>query len=580
MAYVVPSGTIQLMRGVRLDNRYAHTIYFADTTAQYNWFTNKVAYTYNNQYYTRQNANTIRLKVPCDTVADCTYLRFQNRPNGKWYYAFINYVNYINENVTEIIFEIDVMQTWFFQTGHDLKPCYVDREHVSADTFGVYHAPDSPRTEEYVYRKIADTSSEDYPNGLFNQMALIWVTTEEPDPDFIYNNNSFTGCRYHIDSNEANNSDPSYAAGTIALIKTGLGGSWDKNVQSADMVDFYAFPYAFCDSDVANNVHQVAFAMPTTFTYSDNSTYTPKNKKLLSSPYCMLYATDFKGESSMYLWENFIDPTMINFTLRGNMLAGGSIIVYPNSYAGLQNAFDAGFLINDFPKRSFNYDAYEAWVAGGGLTRWQNKSDLVGLQGIARISETVGDVFGIVKQGANTSMAIGAAAATGGVATPLAVREAAGLTQDIANTVGKGINRYVEQKEAQNNLAYEFNDAKYAPNIVMGQDTPDIVTSHRILDVNFMAFFPRKDEAIRIDDFFSTYGYSIKEVKTPVMTGRKHWNFLKTKGCVVGGNMPSSSRQAICDIIDGGIFFWKDGDELGNFRVEVTNGSINNPILT
>ena len=106
MAYVVPSGVIQLFRGINLDNRYMHTIYFASETAQNTWFTSKVAYTYSAQMYTRHNGNTIKLKVPNDTVADCTYLRFQNRPNGMWYYAFIITTNYINENVTEIIFEV------------------------------------------------------------------------------------------------------------------------------------------------------------------------------------------------------------------------------------------------------------------------------------------------------------------------------------------------------------------------------------------------------------------------------------------------------------------------------------------
>ena len=134
-------------------------------------------------------------------------------------------------------------------------------------------------------------------------------------------------------------------------------------------------------------------------------------------------------------------------------------------------------------------------------------------------------------------------------------------------------------QEAKNKISYEFKDAHYAPNIVFGEMSTDIATSHRILDVNFIAMYPKKDEAIRIDDFFSTYGYSIKEVKTPTLTGRKHWNFLKTKGAVIGGDMPSTSRAAIADIIDGGIFFWKDGDEIGNFRVEITDGSINNPIV-
>jgi hypothetical protein len=60
--------------------------------------------------YTRHNNNTIKLKVKSDVIANCTYLRFQNGLGGKWYYAFINAINYINENTTEVVFEIDVVQ--------------------------------------------------------------------------------------------------------------------------------------------------------------------------------------------------------------------------------------------------------------------------------------------------------------------------------------------------------------------------------------------------------------------------------------------------------------------------------------
>ena len=89
----------------------------------------------------------------------------------------------------------------------------------------------------------------------------------------------------------------------------------------------------------------------------------------------------------------------------------------------------------------------------------------------------------------------------------------------------------------------------------------------------------RDDEAKRIDDFFSVYGYAINKVVTPNLSNRKHWNFIKTKNAQISGNMPASSKAALAKIFDGGIFFWRNGDEVGNFNVETSNGSIDNPIL-
>ena len=41
MAYVQPTGVIQLFKGIALDNRYMHTIYFGSEALQDAWFTNK-----------------------------------------------------------------------------------------------------------------------------------------------------------------------------------------------------------------------------------------------------------------------------------------------------------------------------------------------------------------------------------------------------------------------------------------------------------------------------------------------------------------------------------------------------------
>ena len=58
-----------------------------------------------------------------------------------------------------------------------------------------------------------------------------------------------------------------------------------------------------------------------------------------------------------------------------------------------------------------------------------------------------------------------------------------------------------------------------------------------------------------------------------------YWNFVQTENCVIAGDMPSSSKDAIARIFDGGITFWHNGDNVGNYGISVTNGSINNPII-
>ena len=84
----------------------------------------------------------------------------------------------------------------------------------------------------------------------------------------------------------------------------------------------------------------------------------------------------------------------------------------------------------------------------------------------------------------------------------------------------------------------------------------------------------------RLDDFLSCYGYAVNRVKQPNLTGRQYWNFVQTENAVIAGDMPASSKEAIGRIFDGGITFWHDGDQVGNYTQSVSQGSINNPIVT
>lgn len=137
------------MKGVPLDNTYSDTIYFANATDQYNYFStltgNKV---FNQQTYQRVNKGTLRLQVLADEIYDYDYLMFRNTSYGsKWFYAFINKVNYINDTTTEVEYELDVIQSWMFEAV--LEPSYVEREHTSSDVIGEHLETEPVKLGEY-----------------------------------------------------------------------------------------------------------------------------------------------------------------------------------------------------------------------------------------------------------------------------------------------------------------------------------------------------------------------------------------------------------------------------------------------
>lgn len=135
--YIQPNSTIYIYHGIPLDNTYTDTIYFSTEQAQQNFFLsdryNHILFT--QQSYVRQNKNRVRLDIPYDSIYNYNYMSFRNTAYGtKWFYAFITDITYINNNCTEIEFEIDVMQTWLFEVT--LDPCLVEREHTATDVPG------------------------------------------------------------------------------------------------------------------------------------------------------------------------------------------------------------------------------------------------------------------------------------------------------------------------------------------------------------------------------------------------------------------------------------------------------------
>lgn len=575
MAYVQPNSVIQLFRGINLDNRYMHTIYFANESAQNSWFTGKVYKTYQGQSYTRYTRNQIKIKDDATSLLDCTYMRFMNdRSVDKWFYAFINAVEYINENTALVTYEIDVMQTWFIQNG-SVRPCMVLREHVTDDTFTHNLEIEPIGSDCYDADEIYKFTNE------FSEYSIIAQTTGATGTDQHMVQGLFSGCKYYT-----HDADTAGDGNTIFSDIQNAIGSWSLQQQEEDVVDLYTVP-SFCAG--ANTGHLstgVNITIPNSF---DN--YTPKNKKLFMYPYSYILLSTHMGDTGIYRWEYFAGTTgsPCQFDVDGTMLGGGEIRCYPRAYNGQDKNVDSGVVMNNFPKNTANYDAYQAWIAGGGSVRLDNQRLVSSFKGAGGIMSAVSSLLSATHPSVNSvdiSENVDYAGYVG--STPIASQaqrtyqsvgqrgtSLGGITGAVAGATS-GIGNLIE---AKNNLQYQFNDAHYHPNIVVGKPTCSLPVSVRDANLYFYNCHVRDDEAKRIDDFFSCYGYAVNKVKSPNLTGRAYWNFVMTKDCVIAGNMPSSSKEAIGRIFDSGITFWHNGDNVGNYGISVSDGSINNPIV-
>lgn len=546
MAYVTPNSTLQLFKGINLDNRYLHTIYFASESAQNTWFSSKVYRTFNELMYRRYESNAVKLEADATSLLGVTYLRFKNsRASSKWFYAFVTGIDYINENTTAVYYEIDVMQTWFIQNG-SINPCMVLREHVNNDTFGIELEHEPVGSDVYDCDLLAQ-----YGDNYFSNYSVYLNTTGEPTDGDMYQNGLFNGTQYtRLPCNNSSNAD------SIKLYLSSLLGSWDAGAQQQDVIDMYTAP-SFLGQSYAIQPIPKQFNRPTAY---DN--YIPKNNKLFMYPYSYLVCTTHNGSGEAYKWEYF-DGTEIDFRMMGSYIGGGQIICYPRAYNGQLDNLDCKVIMSDFPKNPFVYDAYQAWVASGGKTRYENDWDITVARGASAVLKDYANVVGSATFNPNMDeKSIGIGIGTG-------------LVKNVASAVGT----MASIQEAQNKVIYQFKDANYVPNIPVGASMPNVMVGARMLDFYFYHCHVRDDEAKRIDDFFSCYGYSINKVKAPNLTGRQYWNFVQTQNAVISGDIPASSKDAIGRIFDGGITFWHNGDQVGNYSQSVSQGSINNPIV-
>lgn len=148
--YIQPETNIRILRNVPLDTTYEHTIYFGSKSAQYNYFAGLAKYNLTNYTYQRVKRGVCRVGIKADNLYDCNYMMFQNKSYGdKWFYAYITSVEFVNNECTEISFELDVIQTWFFDCEPDY--CFVEREHSVTDKIGENIVPENVDCGEYVY---------------------------------------------------------------------------------------------------------------------------------------------------------------------------------------------------------------------------------------------------------------------------------------------------------------------------------------------------------------------------------------------------------------------------------------------
>ena len=603
---------VQLMENVPVTPNYEHTIKFPGLTAQTTYFNSKIRTSCNFNFlsYQRHNSGVIRVQVGMDILDKVNYMRFINFDHEeKYFYAFVTGMNYINDNCTEITYNVDVMQTWLFE--HGFNPCYVEREHASSDELGDNLVPEGLDTGDYITQFIEPIDSwESYDvNGqAISNSGYVVIASQSP-------------------SGLQGASTPMSAVPTTLYVQKAVTQSQLNNILNA----FVSGATSNLDPIIAVNMYPASlhggtlsgadgYCVDTTFTLTQDQgigvgpfkapdatrgvmkTYSPKNKKLLTYPYNFMVFESPDGSCIELKYENFRDiSSHIQFKRFMSFFPNVETMMVPLGYetqgAIVTNNTNAGDLFatlgnfkcaltsNAYPVVGVGSDAFSAWwaqnkysmpVVNASLnavsdSKTAPKNDYSNLspfwQKVARGSDRVVEAITSFAKNTFTEPSAALQVLGGGVKT----------TGAFLNGIGSGVQSLASTGVdiGQDLAAYEGHKA--VPDTVVSKANNTGITHASGFDCYKIYYTRIRPEfAEMIDNYFTCFGYAVKRVKTPNVSSRKYWNYIKTKGCTLHGldgkSLPADVEEQLQKIYDNGITFWHNPNTMFDY-------SLNNEIL-
>lgn len=524
------NGKIIIAKDIKLDKRYKEVLNYSESDMLNLVNTNKVADASNYSFI--REKGVISVNFSYTDCLKCNYMAFQNTDYDlKWFFAFIDKVEYVNNATTNIYYTIDAWSTWFSKLT--VKSSYVIREHVSDDSVGLHTLPENLDTGEYVINDIENI--DDSNQGLTSTVIAVGVSwcpdnTSTLVPSYSENKQYggvFSGLTYFLFSD---------ASSCTKFIK-----AYDDLAKSDAIYSVFLVPLALVSGLTwytfnLGNQSNIVSAIPSYTTFSTTlisnkqytspsslNGYTPKNNKLKCYPYNYLYITNNSGIDVTYNYEDFVNNTAV-FNIDGVLTTGCSIRLFPANYKKYNTQtnypkYDSvyGITGTKYPTCSWVTDPYTNWLTQNAVNNITAPAKIVATS----LQNPTNGVFSIL------------------------------------DTFNNYYQHSLVPEQAKGNTS-----------------SGDVLMGMRMINFTVYKMSIRAEYARVIDDFFTRKGYKINRLKVPNITGRRYFNYIQIASeDVLGyGEIPEEYMQTINDIARNGVTIWHDHDNLGDY-------SVNNSII-
>ena len=521
---VTPNSRIRLLKSpIELDERNQLT--FSSLTAQTNYFLSLPYLEYDNCTYQRKDGviryQTDPTSLTYEDLLAYNYCMYQNTNyDNKWFYAFVTDVRYVNDGMTEIKIETDVMQTWKFEINY--KPSFIEREHVNDDSRGANLLPEGLETGEYISQYVSDFS--------IGNSHVVMASSVNPSDLSNAGGGTYGGIYSGVDYFIFDNFTSLYNA--LSRIATaGKSDMINSIFYCPDFITGYAS--ATFDSNgiakVGSTSNPTSILVPLTPSAIDG--YTPKNNKLFNSPYVQYILSNNAGGTMTYNLEDFKDNGnhLGEIKVRGCCTPGASVRAIPVNYKCTGDNNEYGLTLGKFPVCSWPADVYTNWLTQQSVN-----------QNLRLANAVLSPIGGATSFGADAVYSGGKISGTGAVGA-------------IGGAASWGINVFgaIAENEAEM-YVHSLTPVEARGNVNSGDVT---FTIGKLTYTGYMMTIKSQYARI-IDEFFSMFGYKVNRVKTPNLDGRTNWNYVKTVGLNITGDIPQADMQKIKDIFDSGVTLW------------------------
>lgn len=536
---------IIMCKNIKLDRNYNNVLNYTEAQMLSLCRANQVASASNYSFI--RERGTIKTHFPYAQCLQSNYIAFQNPDySNKWFFAWIDNVDYKSDGCGEISFTIDEWSTWFNKVN--IADCFVVREHVNDDTIGLHTIPENLDVGDVICEKEEEIFNEIIGEGTENEKPrYVFVIETTYDPYVSPSESNVSGVSV-INNNLIGSKLLAFYS--IAYIDNFL--SHMAHESKIDSIrNMYILPYILIDEN-GYNLREIENGTQDYKYYEIDESYEAciknylieavtsfqginiKNNKCFCYPYNYMLVSNNVGNQIIYKYEDFAkeyNPDVLPnpyfmLSVEMSIQIGGSIRLVPCNHQNKERNYDEIIPLAKLPTCSWSGDAFTNWLT-------QNAVNIG-----TSIVETAGGIA--------LSIASGGTGAVAGAGIALS-----GATK----TAG---------------LIGQFRDAALKPSITGGSNTGDINYSANTNTFKIYKMRAKNEYIKIIDDYFTRYGYKVNLLKKPNISGRSIFNYIEIEDTseIGYGEVPSKSMDIINGACRSGVTIWHNHANIGNYNLE------------